>query len=739
MSLYEDFTGTLLPGNYALTKSMELTKKDSSGTLWYTKKFLVLYYYIFLTDDIFTKTYIKEATAAFDHYIETMYEDVKETAHQYFYPDNPGINMKDPAFKTFAAFAGKTDFETKKERQKYIQDARKYYFALLMGSGGQSGVKKSLKEYLSREQFAYSQENIKKALKASAIRVCVKEGKQGGQIRDNSLKYLLSEKAMEELRGISQKRDVTAKDVKEIMEKYPHPAPNFLGIANDMPAFIRNERQILYYYGYFHSKTTGAQDFEFSSLTPVGELALRANDTEFLALWEHQKIKMISQPPVVELTQIGHDETAADAFALSFTPYSDILSHLHRNETLTLEQYQYIVSRKKWTIPQKAWEKGETQLLSRLPDIKNIVAAFGRQSDHASNDSRKELLKYILGIRRDLPRDASHNPLNLCRFGRDGLECVNKQGLTLLYKIYGALDAYKQTRYGSLFALCEKDLKRRYKQACNGKNVLPAPDVKIQWDLYNIHVDSLILLGVILAISCNALRIFNIKDLTKEDWQQIAAYAQARFAALAKHAGINSKNSVDTKLKQAYDALRQKSYGMYLPKQEEHKAMAAAYREHSGEALRQKIMQLSNETGTLPERKRNTALVDCLKAYYMKLFSENETLRCECCGKEAFLTAAGEPYVEFHHLIPFGLADGPDHYLNLFALCACCHRKLHYMSAADKKQPYAKMAHGSYLQQDFTQRLSTLKEQKLLRSYQMEYLLADNAVTEQEYCAIMGA
>ena len=57
MPPYDDFFDTLLPGNYALTKSMELTRVTNSGTLWYTKKFLTLYYYVFLSNDIETSAY----------------------------------------------------------------------------------------------------------------------------------------------------------------------------------------------------------------------------------------------------------------------------------------------------------------------------------------------------------------------------------------------------------------------------------------------------------------------------------------------------------------------------------------------------------------------------------------------------------------------------------------------------------------------------------------------------------
>jgi hypothetical protein len=63
-------------------------------------------------------------------------------------------------------------------------------------------------------------------------------------------------------------------------------------MKNDYMAFLRNERQILFYYGLFHSKSSGSNDKEFSSLTPVGELALKSNFYEFLSVWEHQKIKI---------------------------------------------------------------------------------------------------------------------------------------------------------------------------------------------------------------------------------------------------------------------------------------------------------------------------------------------------------------------------------------------------------------------------------------------------------------
>ena len=142
MATYEQFYSTILPGNYALTKSMELTKVQSSGTLWYTKKFLVLYYYVFLSNDIMTHEYVGRVTEYFDGYINSLPEEVQEEARSFFYPDNPAVNFHSADFRTFASFASVNNFENQAARTEYFQKAKKMYFSILMGSGGQTGVKK---------------------------------------------------------------------------------------------------------------------------------------------------------------------------------------------------------------------------------------------------------------------------------------------------------------------------------------------------------------------------------------------------------------------------------------------------------------------------------------------------------------------------------------------------------------------------------------------------------------------
>ncbi|HEH9418502.1 TPA: HNH endonuclease [Aeromonas sobria] len=57
---------------------------------------------------------------------------------------------------------------------------------------------------------------------------------------------------------------------------------------------------------------------------------------------------------------------------------------------------------------------------------------------------------------------------------------------------------------------------------------------------------------------------------------------------------------------------------------------------------------------------------------------QNAAQRCESCNAPApFITAAGEPFLEVHHLK--GLAEsGSDTISNTVALCPNCHREMHY-------------------------------------------------------------
>ena len=451
MPPYDDFFDTLLPGNYALTKSMELTRVTNSGTLWYTQKFLTLYYYVFLSNDIETSAYRPAVVEIFDRYIASLPEAVRESAERFFYPEDGAINFKSEDFNLFANFAGRRVFGAQAERTEYLRGAKKYYFALLMGSGGQTGIKARLKEAVRRPGFVYSHEAIEDIIFREAVAGCVRELNSSGRIADRSIKYVISPQALEAAGRLALTRPIGEGDVLRLCEEFPHPRPNYRGIESDMAAFIRNERQILYYYGYFHSRSTGAADFEFSSLTPVGELALQANAGEFLLLWEHQKLKMISQPATAEINQIG-PAPGPEAFGVSFTPYTDILGYILRRGSMSLDEYKYIVSRRRHSFSDEEWEALEPELAARLPEIRSRVASFGRARDREDEDGRKELLKYLLGVRGDLPYDCGAAPLGALCMRRSRVEAPDRHMLALIYDVYSRLEDYKQQRYGAVLA-----------------------------------------------------------------------------------------------------------------------------------------------------------------------------------------------------------------------------------------------------------------------------------------------
>lgn len=736
MPIYEEFLQSLLPGNYALTKSMELTKVQDAGTLWYTKKFLTLYYYVFLSNEIMTTAYKQAVIDIFDNYIHSLPEEIQESAEKYFYPENDAINFKSHNFNLFSNFASYNMFANQEERRSYYQSAKKYYFSLLMGSGGQTGIKKMLKEAVQRPGFIYSHANIDEIILHSAIDVCMREANAEHEISDNSVKYILSEETMERACQMAALHPVDEADIQQLNYDYPHNRPNYRGIENDMIAFIRNERQILYYYGYFHSKSTGATDFEFSSLTPVGELALKANANEFLIIWEHQKIKMLSQPATADINQVSAAANSAENFGISYTPYTDILGHLVRHGSMSLDEYKYIVSRKKHCFSKESWQQNENTILEHLGFLKTQVNAFGRQRDRADEDGRKELLKYLLGVRCDLSVDRGTNPFGILKFRNSVVSTDCSENLALIYSIFSRLDDYKIRKYETVFVDSEADLRRRYVATVAGNPTNIDSRVKIYWDLYNIHPDNFIMLSAAVTFAAIILNINDVDNMTRADIDEVSNLLFDRFKDLLRTLGMRTLAAIKREVQKAVLSLKNSDYTSYLNADEGHsEQILARYRTENAADLLARIEQISASATVIPaeNRERNGTLVSLLKSYYMRRYAENSMLKCECCGEETFITNAGEPYVEFHHLIPFNIAYGPDHYLNLFALCPNCHRKIHFLSTDDKREKYEELSSNNYMHLCFAERLRELREQNLLRSYHLEFLLADNAITLDEY------
>lgn len=661
---------------------------------------------------------------------------MRDTAELYFYPENEAINFKSANFNYFCNFASATGHANQAALTDYYQSAKKYYFSLLMGSGGQTGIKKQLKEAVQQPGFVYSHANIDSIILRSAIDGCMRDVNALHYINDNSIKYIISDEAIDKICEISCIRPIDESDICQAMTEFPNDNPGYRGIENDMIAFIRNERQILYYYGYFHSKTSGATDFEFSSLTPIGELALYANSYEFLAIWEHQKVKMISQPITVDINYLNGLTVDSNNFNVSTTPYTDILGCLIRRNRFNLDEYKYIISRRKDSFEKQVWENEESNLFDHKNEIKNRVDYFGRQRDKADEDARKELLKYLLGIRNDLRSDSNTNPLNVLSFAHSTVSVVNISSLRLLYNVYSKLDDYKKLKYSTVYDESINDLKRRYDEGLRGVSSPVNGRSKIHWDLYNIHSDKLILLGIITVISAISLNYNEIENASRNEINSISQFSYEKFGGVLRKIGLRSLSAIKREINRVINALRNEDYSYYLEVDGEQEAQVLDdYQTESTADLMAHIKQISRTAcvDQNVERTRNINLVRLLKSYYMARYAENNKLTCECCGEETFITDAGEPYVEFHHLIPFNIAYGPDHYLNLFALCPNCHRKIHFLKVENKHEQYESLSNNNYLHICIFDRLMALKTENLLKSYHLEYLLTDNAITEDEY------
>ena len=683
MSFVNSFISKIVPANYFITKSMELSRLGSSGTLWYTKKFLVYYYYIFLYKNIETQQIAREIRLIFDNYINSMPIKMQGAAKSFFYSDTPTADLRSDKFRLFSDFAGHISFSNDSSINDYYEMAKKYYMAFLMESGGQSGVKEHIKRHLYDETFCFS--NI--------------------------------DRIILQFNNSYTSRELT-------------------GIKNDYMAFIRNERQILFYFGLVHSKSTGAIDREFSSLTPVGHLALHASYWELIAIWEHQKVKMVSQPVTIDINQIEGLKVNVDNFSINRDPYLTILDWLDHRGDLTKMEYTYILSRTKGVLTNKEMD----ELSSDIYRIGSAIEHFQRRGDKlTSADFLKELKKYTLGIVK-LENDFDSNVFACCEYNsnRSDYSVTSPSKLRSLVSLYRHLSNYKNLKYCEIFNKCEWEIRRQYAEKIAGNEYVVNPSIKIDWDLYNIHVDKYIFLGVMIAIAEPFVQsAFNHSSIAR-----YSEVIREMFSGSLRVLGLSS-SALRKELSILYKAISTNDYSLLIPIEVgvDSDYRQSRYNRDVSEGTLAKIIDESNKAPTYEdgERKRNFTLIALIRRYNAVANLTDGNLLCECCHQPTFRTDDDESYVEYHHLIPFSICDGPDDYKNIFALCPSCHRKMHYLKLSEKSDLYYNLSEHNYLHETIEDRLISLFREGKVRSYQLEYLLADNAINNEQYNHILNS
>lgn len=255
--------------------------------------------------------------------------------------------------------------------------------------------------------------------------------------------------------------------------------------------------------------------------------------------------------------------------------------------------------------------------------------------------------------------------------------------------------------------------------------------------MYNIHADLPILLAV-------AVLLTECKEKTPFNKSNVATYVESimtMFPYIIQAMGLKGKKAVKKEIENILLLIDDKQYEIYMNSPaEEYEASLISYSNESLADLEKKIKDHSSRKAIIVDgiRKRNMTLISLIKSYDILKYSyENRLIPCECCGQPTFFTYKEEPYLEFHHLIPFGDYDGPDHYQNILALCPMCHRKLHYMKQTGKRLLYDNITTNSYSHCSVEKRMAALFAENKLKSYQIEFLLADNAIDESAYNRIL--
>ncbi|MCT7497626.1 HNH endonuclease [Aliarcobacter cryaerophilus] len=672
-----DFVEKIIPGNYWLTKSMEFSKVNSSGTLWYLKKWIVYYKYLFFKDSI-TQVDYNEIRDIFISFIDSLpdNEDVRQNAENFFFEIDIRNNE---SFLTLNDFLNNIpNLSTPKELQQYIVSAKRFYFIYIMNVGGQSGYKKDIKEWIIEKNSYYS----------------VLEKLKGKLVLDNKeLEYGM--------------------------------------LISDFPASLRNERQIFFYYGLFHGNEK-ADLSGFYNLTNIGKSIINASFDELLLIWEHQKIKMISQSPLTDIQKLSEDiPINSEKFNTCFHPYVSFLEIMVNNNAITLDEYQYVISR----VSQEDDLKEISDSISDILEKSQVkISSFNRIADKKDEDFKKELAKFILGI-SEMKKDEGSNYFSfLTKYTNKKISVSDLNKAKFVLKNYKYITNYLDEQYMKRYNQFQNELRNKYNSSTNSQVYEIDINLKYEWSKYIINLDKNLYFGLIY-ILCSL-------KISKYDYcldEIMFGEEFNNFKSLLKSFGIKKKVEFVNLMMGIQDTFKVENK-LLVSVSEDAYSMADLINLEI-EVSVEKLSEISRRASVnnVISRKRDTTLIQTLKTYYNKYYLTDERLiKCDCCKQTTFLTTNNYPYIEFHHLIPFSTDYGPDHYLNLFGLCPNCHRKMHFISTESKNALYSDLSLNNNMQKTLQNRISDLLSENILEPIHLEFLLKEKIITIEEYDIYMN-
>lgn len=663
------FIDSYLPDNHWLSKSMEVGRLDY-GTYWYMKKMMVYYYYIFILKKMERKE-ISEIKENFNEFIDSLPKEAKKEAEDFFFK----VDIRnEKSIITFNEFTMNSGFIDNGDLLK----ARKYYYSYLMGLNPQNEVKELIFSSIISER------NFFKGREKARLKLMVTKN-------ENAIKQLES----------------------------------------DVHAFLRNERQILFIMGLLNYTDTNEEEY---SPTGIGIQAVNANFNEFILLIELQKLKQVSRNPLVYYANSTNrprnrrfkdniDTSIIDNFDIKLHPYLLYLKYLSKQKAVSNNEFRYLLSRSTDRHDEDYIIKFPKAEISNLKDKINevdgdyIVPGNNNYNQDIirGEDFSKEHKKYQLGITAS-EKDYNGNLFAVCKRNNLGIKLSEENKLNSLIDYYQEIINYldQEDDNVELFEELKRGHKQKYLKHITKNSFKKDSHEHIQlitkWLEYFVSVDRNVIKMMILAVSkANNLTDDEIYDYFPNLCNRCLGYK-------------NSKN-ISKKLSEKED-VHNNSYN-FTPIIIPGLVTIKDLKEES-----KKYLDLKNDFRK--DRVRNTALISMYLKWYQ---STEEDCVCEICGEKLARKDNDDLICNVHHMIPFkeNEAYGPDHYLNLLALCGTCHQNIHNIKNVTRLQEmYEKVETTSALKKSVKQRIIEMYEEDYLYPTSLRYATVKGMITPEE-------
>lgn len=661
----ENFIDNYAPGNHWLSKSMELSRNKGKGTYWYLKKYTVFYYYVFVLKKL-DKVGLSQIVNIFNDFCDSVHPKAKQKCLDFFF----GVDIrKIDSIITLDEFAFKAGMP-EDDPQKIL--ARKFYFCYLMNIDEQHPNKKVILGETINHRNYFS--------------------------------------------GIAAARQKLG---------------NYSGFEthiNDVPAFLRNERQVLFLQGLLNVPHTFICE-EFMP-TDFGRQVIYANFNEMILLMEIQKLKQISRNPLTfydnsterprnRSVRSGVDKNIIKKGRINSHPYFLILNYLKTHGSINANDYRFLLARTS-DLHNPIEIIGVKK--NMMDEVKRIVDAKDREYIQPGNNAKandpvikpedfsKEFKKYIQGV-FSVGLDIGANLFCVGVESARNYLVKDKPKLDKLIDGYASIIDQLDTQYANVFGKADVLQNDKYAHFINrvkfNEKSAEVLEMLEAWLNYFATTDVNIIKTMLMAVA-------NANGISKEQILEV-------FPNICKRTlKINSKKEISKLIEFTAGQDTDEYIPIHVPGKVSIEML---------ELESQKYLQYKNDFRN--ERKRNMSLIDQYSTYK----SQNNMRCCEVCGKELTRKKDGIDIVCFHHILPFNEAGalGPDHYKNIIGVCPDCHSKFHAnLPCLERKSLYNLIGAKSLLKMTVIERVLQLYVSGFLYNATLEYAVVKGMISEQE-------